>query len=665
MIDYPLKRFEQLQSELIKLNDEYYNSVPSKSDAEYDEIKKEYEKILRDNPSFIEKDTIGVGAIPNSRFKKIKHKHPMLSLSNSFGKNDLIDFYKKANNFLNNQFLSHEYIVDCKIDGVSLSLHYKNNKLYLALTRGDGVIGEEITRNILNINGIPKNLINSKYDFIEIRGEVFFNRKDFDALNLSLDEKDKFSNPRNAASGSLRQLDSSITHKRPLNFIPHGYGDISHNQFQTYEDFINFCLKNKFNQTGYMSKFKNIEEIQIYADKIEKKRLEIPFDIDGMVIKINDINIQNKLGHTSKFPRWAVAAKFSSVEALTKVIKIELQVGRTGAITPVARLETVNIGGVMVSNATLHNFDEITRKDIRVNDFVWVKRAGDVIPYISNVDLSKRLKNSKKFKIPNKCPCGKSQIIKLQEEAVQRCGGDLNCPYQKIGRIKHFVSKKAMNIDGLGEKIIEKLYELNLITSIMDIYSLNSKRDEIINIEGFGDKSFDNLIHSIEISKITTLSKFIYALGLRYIGENNSDLIASNFDDVNNFKNLIKSNEIRKTLNNIDGLGEKAAGSFNDYFSNKTQKNETLKLIELLKIKTDIKTINDINQTILFTGTLNQMSRERAKELAKSKGFKIASAVSSKLNYLVIGDKPGSKLKKAKNLDIKIISENEFLKLIN
>ena len=665
MIDHVKKKFEQLQSELIKLNDEYYNSVPSKSDAEYDKIKKEYESLLKDNPTFNDKDLIGVGSTPNSKFKKVKHRYPMLSLSNSFGKNDLIEFYKKANNFLNDQYLTHEYIVDCKIDGVSLSLHYKNNKLDLALTRGDGVIGEEITRNILHINGIPKHLNVSKFDFIEIRGEVFFNRSDFDILNLSLDDKYKFSNPRNAASGSLRQLDSSITNKRPLNFIPHGYGEISHNQFQTYEDFINFCLNNKFNQTGYISKFNNLEETQKYVNKIEEKRLEIPFDIDGMVIKINNVNTQNKLGHTSKFPRWAVASKFSSVEALSKIINIELQVGRTGAITPVARLDTVNIGGVMVSNATLHNFDEIARKDIRVNDFVWVKRAGDVIPYVSKVDLSKRLNNSKKFKIPNECPCGKFKIVKSNEEAVQRCNGNLNCPYQKIGRIKHFVSKKAMNIDGLGEKIIEKFYELNFITSIIDIYSLSSKKNKIINLEGFGIKSFDNLITSIENSKITTLSKFIYALGLRYIGENNSDLIASNFDDVNNFKNLIKSNKISETLNNIDGLGEKAAGSFNDYFSNKTHKNETLKLIELLRINTDVKIINDINQTILFTGTLNQMSRERAKELAKSRGFKIASTVSTNLNYLVIGDKPGSKLKKAKNLNIKIISENEFLKLIN
>ena len=665
MSNQVLKKFEQLQSELVKLNEEYYNSVPSKSDAEYDKIKNEYEKFLRDNPSFIEKDIVGVGATPNSKFNKIKHRHPMLSLSNSFGKNDVIDFFKKANNFLNDQYLSHEYVVDCKIDGVSLSLHYKENKLDLALTRGDGVVGEEITRNVLKINGIPKYLNNSNLNFIEIRGEVFFNRKDFDTLNLSLDEKDKFSNPRNAASGSLRQLDSNITNQRPLNFIPHGYGEISHNQFQTYEDFINFCLKNNFKKTGYMSKFINIDDVQLYTDKIEEKRSEIPFDIDGMVIKINDINTQNKLGHTSKFPRWAVAAKFSSVEALTKLINIELQVGRTGAITPVARLETVNIGGVMVSNATLHNFDEIHRKDIRVNDFVWVQRAGDVIPYVSKVDLSKRNKNSKKFKIPNVCPCGKFQIIKLQDEAVQRCDGGINCPYQKIGKIKHYVSKKAMNIDGLGEKIIEKFYELNFVNSIMDIYLLKSKKDKIINLDGFGLKSFDNLIQSIENSKKTNLTKFIYALGLRYIGENNSDLISNNFEDLDNFKRLIKNNEIKETLNNIDGLGEKAAGSFYEYFLNKTNKNEALDLIEVLQIDTAKKNINAINQTILFTGTLNQMSRERAKELAKSKGFKIASAVSSKLDFLVIGDKPGSKLKKAKDLEIKVISENEFLNLIN
>ena len=660
-----LKRFKKIQSSLIKLNNEYYNLTPTKTDAEYDQLKLEYEAILKKNPSFSVKDIIGVGASPKSKFKKVKHKFPMLSLSNSFGHDDLLDFFKKANNFLNNKSLSHEYIVDCKIDGVSLSLHYKKNKLELALTRGDGIIGEEITRNILNVNGIPKFLKNSKMDFIEIRGEVFFNRKDFESLNLMLDEKDKFSNPRNAASGSLRQLDSSITHSRPLNFIPHGYGYVSDNvEFNTYEEFINFCLKNDFNKTGYMTKIQSLEDLQPHINKLEEERSEIPFDIDGMVIKINDIKTQNKLGHTSKFPRWAVAAKFSSIEALTKLLNIELQVGRTGAITPVARLKTVNIGGVMVSNATLHNFDEIRRKDIRINDSVWIKRAGDVIPYISRVDLNKRSQNSKQFNIPNQCPCGKFKIVKNKDETVQRCSGNNDCPYQKIGKIKHYVSKKAMNIDGFGEKIIEKFYELNFIQKINDIYNLKSIEKEIINLEGFGEKSFNNLINAIENSKKTSLAKFIYSLGIRYIGENNSELIANNFSSINDFKKFIENELNKDELFNIDGLGEKAAGSIYDYFIDKANQNEAIKLFETLKITNQINLIKN-NKSILFTGTLNSISRERAKEIAKLKGYKIASSVSSNLDFLVIGEKPGSKLKKAKELGIKIINENEFIKLVD
>ena len=379
----------------------------------------------------------------------------MLSLANSFNLDDLKDFFKKAENFLNKKIFKNEFIVDCKIDGVSLSLTYQNNKLIKSLTRGDGIIGEDVTRNILNIIGIPNELKYCNSNLIEIRGEVFFNRDDFNLLNQKLDEKLKFSNPRNAASGSLRQIDNNITKSRPLRFIPHGYGYIANdNEFNTYEGFLEFCLKNKFFLSNLSKKFNDFEKIDSYINEIEKNRNKIPFDIDGMVIKVNNIEDQNELGNTSKYPRWALAAKFNAEKALTKVLKIDLQVGRTGAITPVARLSPINIGGVMVSNATLHNFDEIKKKDIRINDSVWIKRAGDVIPYISEVDMTQRKKTNKEFKIPNKCPCGKFQIIKLENEAVQRCNGGAECPYQYIESLKHFVSKKAMNIDGLGEKQI-------------------------------------------------------------------------------------------------------------------------------------------------------------------------------------------------------------------
>ena len=660
------KKFLELKEQLSEHNNAYYNATTLISDLEYDRLKSKYEKFLQENPKFVELDDLGVGAKPNSKFKKIKHISRMLSLANSFNLDDLKDFFNKAENFLNKKISKNEFIVDCKIDGVSLSLTYQNNKLVKSLTRGDGIIGEDVTRNVSNIIGIPKKLKYCKSNLIEIRGEVFFNRDDFNLLNQQLEEKSKFSNPRNAASGSLRQIDNNITENRPLRFIPHGYGHISNdNEFISYESFLEFCSKNEFLLSNLSKKFNNFEKINIYINEIEKIRNEIPFDIDGMVMKVNNIKDQIDLGNTSKYPRWALAAKFNAEKALTKVLKIDLQVGRTGAITPVARLNPINIGGVMVSNATLHNFDEIKKKDIRINDSVWVKRAGDVIPYISEVDKSKREKNNQEFKIPNKCPCGKFQIIKLNNETVQRCNGGSKCPYQYVESLKHFVSKKAMNIDGLGEKQIEKFMELKFISKKLDIYYLDRYKKEIINLEGFGQKSYDNLILSIEKSKRTTLSRFIFSLGLRYVGENNSELLANYFQSKESFESLISSKNLNLELENIDGLGNKATNSFSEYFKNKDQLSEAISILNLL----DIEIIKDdnrgSNESILFTGTLSELSRDRAKDLAKKKGFKIASNVSSKLNYLVYGEKPGSKLKKAQELKVRTLTEKEFLELIN
>ncbi len=658
--------FIKLREELKQYNNEYYNSNPSINDFEYDHLKKKYNDLLLKNPNFKQFDNLGIGASPLSKFKKFKHYEPMLSLSNSFNLSGSKDFFDKASNFLKRQNTNYVFNVDCKIDGVSLSLIYKNSKLFKAITRGDGFIGEEITENVMSIKGVPKILKNCKSDLIEIRGEVFFFRSDFEKLNKQFAKKDKFSNPRNAASGSLRQLDSKITRNRPLRFIPHGYGKHSYDQeFLNFENFLTFCKKNNFDQTSYSKRYDNLDDIYKYISEIEKKRSTIDFDIDGMVIKISDLNLQKMLGNTNKYPRWAIAAKFSSEEALTQVKKIGLQIGRTGAITPVARLKPINIGGVIVSNATLHNFDEVIRKDIRVNDFVWVKRAGDVIPYVSKVDIEKREKTNKKFKIPKKCLCG-SKIIKIEGEAVQRCSvGKSKCKYQKLESFKHFVSKKAMNIDGLGEKVIEKFISLNLINNKIDIYKLEGHKNKIINIEGFGEKSFFNLIESINKSKVTSLSRYLFSLGLRYLGENNSDLISLYFKNKIRFKNFILSKKLREQLENIDGLGEKAIGSFINYFSDKTNLEESFRILDILEFE-DIKDNKiSINKSILFTGTLQNMSRDRAKELAKKKGFKIASNVSKNLDFLVFGEKSGSKLKKAQDLKINILNEVEFLNLVN
>ena len=658
--------FIKLREKLKKHNNEYYNSNPSIDDSDYDDLKKRYDYLLSNNPELKKLDNLGIGASPSSKFTKFRHYEPMLSLSNSFSLSDSKDFFNKATNFLKKKNSDYIFNVDCKIDGVSLSLIYKNNKLFKAITRGDGIIGEEITENVLGIKGIPKVLKNCKSNLIEIRGEVFFLRDDFEKLNNQFEKKNQFSNPRNAASGSLRQIDSKITKNRPLRFIPHGYGKFSYEQeFLNFEEFLIFCKKNNFDQTGYAKKYNNLNNIYAYISEIEKKRSIINFDIDGMVIKISGLDLQRMLGNTNKFPRWAIAAKFSSEEALTQVKKIELQIGRTGAITPVARLKPINIGGVIVSNATLHNFDEIIRKDIRIDDFVWVKRAGDVIPYVSKVDIEKRKISNKKFNIPKKCLCG-NKIIKIKGEAVQRCSvGKNQCKYQNLETLKHFVSKKAMNIDGLGEKLIEKFVSLNLISDKHDIYELENHKDKIIKLDGFGEKSFLNLIESINKSKITSLSRYLFSLGLRYLGENNSELISLNFKNKTRFKNFIKSKKLREQLENIDGLGEKAINSFINYFSNEGNLKESFAILDIIEIEEIESNYESLNKSILFTGTLKKMSRDRAKELAKKKGYKIASNVSKNLDILVYGEKSGSKLKKANELKINILNEKDFLNLIN
>ncbi len=658
--------FIKLRDKLKRYNKQYYNSNPTISDSQYDYLKKEYDYLLSKNPELKKFDDLGIGAQPSSKFEKFKHYEPMLSLSNSFNLSETEDFFAKASNFLKQQNSNYVFNVDCKIDGVSLSLVYKDNKLFKAITRGDGVIGEDITQNVLSIKGIPKILKNCKSNLIEIRGEVFFIRKDFENLNKQFEKKNQFSNPRNAASGSLRQINSKITKERPLKFIPHGYGKFSYEkEFLNFEDFLIFCKKNDFDKTGYAKKYDSLKNIYNYISEIEKRRSSINFDIDGMVIKLSDLNLQRMLGNTNKFPRWAIAAKFSSEEALTQVKNIELQIGRTGAITPVARLKPINIGGVIVSNATLHNFDEIIRKDIRINDFVWVKRAGDVIPYVSKVDIQKRGKTNKKFDLPKKCLCG-SKIIKIEDEAVQRCSaGRDKCKYQKIENFKHFVSKKAMNIDGLGEKLIKKFINIKLIINKFDIYKLENHKDKIIKLEGFGEKSFLNLIDSINKSKITSLSRYLYSLGLRYLGENNSELISLYFKNKARFKKFIQSNKLREQLENIDGLGEKAISSFINYFSDQSNLEESFAILDIIEIEEIEDNKINLNKSILFTGTLKKMSRDRAKELAKKKGYKIASNVSKNLDILVFGEKSGSKLKKAKEYKINILNEKDFLDLIN
>ena len=654
--------FKKIQSELMKLNKSYYqDSISEESDQYYDQLKKKNNQLLKDYKELKDYDILTVGFTPSEKFSKVKHIVPMLSLANAFDKKDLEEFEEKINNFLNNT-VSFSYISDLKIDGVSLSIYYKNNKLVKALTRGDGMIGEDVTENILKINGIPKELKSSENKEIEIRGEVFINKQDFEKLNKN--ETNQFANARNAASGSLRQLNPEITYSRPLNFIPHGYGNITNkNTFKSYDLFLEFCKNNGFNLTNNSKKFKSTSEVYKYVKEIENVRIDVPYDIDGVVTKLNEISVQQRLGDTSKYPRWAIASKFDSNKALTKIEKIDIQVGRTGALTPVARLQSINVGGVIVSNATLHNFEEIERKDVRVGDYVWIERAGDVIPYVRNVELKKRNENSKKYKRPEYCLCG-NKVTENKTDTVLRCSGEKKCKFQFEENLIHFISRKALNIDGLGKKIILKFVELGYVKNKVDIFNISKYKKKIIKLEGFGDKSYENIFNSINKSKIINLDKFIYSLGIRHIGENNSLILANYFLNKNRLTQMIKRGISINKLLEIDGLGDKASYSLINYLAKDTNKEEVLKLIEILDInKTNI--INSLNKSIVFTGTLEELSRDEAKQLAKNHGFKILSTVNSKLDYLIVGKKPGSKLKIANELKIKVLTEKDFIKLVN
>ena len=662
-----VKRLKELANEIEKHNNLYHNlDKPIISDAKYDDLIKENNKLENKYPDLILKNSPNylIGSKVKSKFAKITHQSQMYSLSNAFSKNDILEFIKKTNKFLNNPINTNfKFLCEPKIDGLSLNLSYKNGKLISAATRGDGLIGENVTENIKKINDIPRKLNTNFPDFIEIRGEVFINKEDFQKINYNLKDSEKFANPRNAAAGSLRQLNASISHKRPLKFIAHGIGKCSINYMTIQEYYQNLVIWNI--PISKLSKYcYSADDIMEQYKKINNKRENIKFDIDGLVIKINDNATQKRLGYVGKNPRWAIALKFSAEKAYTSIEAIDFQVGRTGAITPVARLKPVNIGGVIVSNASLHNFDEINKKNINVTDIVEIERAGDVIPYVTKL-IKKINKSNKKIIAPNTCPICNSKTAREVDEAVIRCSNKYGCYSQKIGQLIHFISKKSLNIDGFGEKQIKQFFDLKFIKKYEDIFKLRNYKEKIINLEGWGEQSFNNLINSIENSKKITLERFIYSLGIRYIGEINSEILADDFGDI---KELIKSINDIERLNNIDGLGPKAISSVIEYFSNNHNLSSLKNLQEILKINKKDKILKNNyfnNKNLVFTGSLSTLSRDEAKYIAKKNGAKILSSVSKNTDYIILGDKAGSKEQKARNLGIKILTEKEFITKIN
>ena len=665
------KKYLAKINEFQKHNQLYYEkSKPKIDDAKYDNLKKEIIELEKHYDFLKNKNSpsSSIGAKPSKNFLKSKHRIKMLSLSNAFDYEDLKNFEKKVSNFLNlKESIDIEYSVEPKIDGISASLNYKNNNLVLGLSRGDGIEGEIITENLKTIKDIPKLIKDKKFPKdIDIRGEVYIGKDDFEKI------KDRFANPRNAASGTLRQKNPNETKKIPLKFIAYTYGFSSEINFKKQSEFLNLLKDWGFKTNSYNKIISGIDRLAQNHKELENKRHDLDFDVDGLVYKINNLDLQKRLGFVANAPRWAIAHKFSADSSFSKILNIEIQIGRTGALTPVAKIKPVNIGGVIVSNATLHNEEEIIRKDIRVGDVAKVERAGDVIPHVLSVDLKKRPQDSRKFIFPSNCPSCGSKIVKdfnkitKKYDAVKRCSSEgYKCEKIAIEKIKHFVSKEAFNIEGLGKKVVEKFWDLKFIQLPFDIFDLNYNKIE--KLDGWGGLSVNNLKKSIEKSKNISLDKFIFSLGIRHIGQENAKLLSQHFLNIKNFSDLTKNFNFN-SLANLDGIGETQISSLKNFFLDKINLNVVKKLISILNIKNAIQNKKGklLNKTFMFTGKLSSISRAEAKSLTEENSGKILSNVSKRLDYLVKGEKPTiKKVKQAKELNIKVISQSEWKKFLD
>jgi DNA ligase (NAD+) len=658
------KRVEKLREEIEYHDYRYYIlDQPEISDAQYDRLMRELEKLEEQYPELHSPNspTQRVGASPLEEFEIVRHTIPMLSLANAFDESEARDFDKRVKKFLRTSE-DIEYVAEPKFDGLAIELVYERSQFIVGSTRGDGINGENITQNLRTIRTIPLQLIQKEIpapDRLEVRGEAIMQLKKFKDLNRKREEMGEplFANPRNAAAGSVRQLDPKITAERPLEIYFYALGEVRGWTFKNQWEVLKTLPKWGLRTNPHARKCKNIEEVLDYYHEMSEKRETLPYEIDGTVIKVNRFDLQVRLGEIARSPRWALAFKFQPKQETTKILDIIVQVGRTGALTPVAVMEPVKVGGVEVSRATLHNQDEIDRLDVRVGDNVIIQRAGDVIPEVVQVITSKRKGTEKKFKMPSKCPVCGAEVIK--EEAIHRCIG-LDCPAQLKGRIKHFASKRAMDIEGLGVKLIDQLVDKGLVKDVADIYYINKK--ELIELERMADKSAQNIIDAIEKSKTKPLSKFLYALGIRHVGETTAEDLARNFPRLEDFFHLSEED-----LMEVEGIGPEVAASVHQFFRDKKNKES----IELLK-KAGVKVIEPktkekgklAGKTFLFTGTLKTFARDEARDLVESLGGTTASSVSKKVDYVVVGEDPGSKFDKAKELGIKILIEEEFKKMI-
>ena len=672
-----LNKLNSLSDKIKYHNFKYHTQDnPEITDFEYDKLCKQYDDIILSKPEFSFLERKSVGGEISKQFQKHQHQKPMGSLVNAFSIEDVNDFIERTYKFLSlkKEFLL-EFTCEPKVDGLSISLLYLNGNLLNAVTRGDGYVGEIVTENIKTIKDIPHKLKGKYPKFIEIRGEIFMKKSHFEQLNKTQIENNNkiFANSRNAAAGSIRQKDVNILKQRKLNFLAFTIGEYT-------EDF-NFDnqvhLLRRFDEMGLITNKENylannIKEIKEFYIKILSKRHILDYEIDGLVYKVNNKILQERLGNLSRAPRWAIAHKLPAEVVETTLLNIETQVGRTGALTPVGKLEPIRVGGVLVSNVSLHNEDEIFRKDIRIGDTIKIQRAGDVIPQVLGVVKEKRVKDLSVYSAPKHCPSCNGITFKPDGEAVRRCLSGINCPAQTVEKLKHFVSKNAFNIDGLGEKLIEMLFKEGIIKDFADIFAIEKYKNRLEKKVGLGKLSVSNLLDSIESKKKITFDKLIYALGIRQVGETNSKLLALHYNSFENFRiEMIKARD--KTSNSfyelvsIDQIGESIAEDLVLYFntnSNLIIFDKLLNYINIVNIKKTSAISPYTDKIIVLTGTLNSMSRDEAKKTLHSLGAKVSSSVSKNTDFLIIGDQPGSKAKKAKELNIPIVSEEEWIGII-
>ena len=661
-----LKNYTNLKNKIEKYNNLYYNEDnPIISDMEYDRLLRKLKEMEKEYPALLEIDdspTEKIGGTASNKFSKVEHKVPMLSLSNTYNIAEIEDFDKRVKKIIN--FSEKiEYILELKLDGLSISLIYENGNLTRAVTRGDGKIGEDVTENIMEIESIPKKL--KEPISLEVRGEIILPIQNFNKINEEREEngEEVFANPRNAAAGTIRQLDSTIVSKRGLDCYLYYLVNAENYGIKTHLESIKFIEKLGFKTTKVFEKYSDFKTLEKSIEKWRTKREKLDYETDGLVIKINDFSFYETLGYTTKSPRWAIAYKFPAEQVKTRLLNVTFQVGRTGVVTPVAELEAVNLSGSVVKRASLHNFDEIRRKDIKIGDNVIVEKAAEIIPQVVNVVFDDRKGTEKEIKEPESCPACGTKLVKEEGLVALKCLNP-HCPEKIKREISYFVSRDAMNISGLGEKIVEKFIELEKIKTVVDIYFLENYRNELENLEKMGKKSVENLLNSINESKNQDFSKVLYALGIPFVGKFNANLLSKTFKDID----VLKEKSVEELLE-VKGIGDKAAIAVNTFLNNENNWKIITELKEIgLKFKFEEDELKEVKdnpikgKNFLATGKLQKYKRNEIKDIILEKGGNYLSAVSKNLDFLIAGEKAGSKLEKAQNLGIRVLSEDEFEK---